>query len=91
MIVIDTNVLIAGLLTGNQKALAACIADTLIDGHCHCLLHHDRHLIPDNHLWALLEAGPTARLATGDQRLLDKPFDKDRVMPPAAHTASLCE
>jgi predicted nucleic acid-binding protein len=36
----------------------------------------------DNHLWALLDVEPSARLVTGDQLLLAQPHSQARVIQP---------
>lgn len=41
MIIIDTNVLISGLLTNNPQAPTARIVDAMINGQCRCLLSPD--------------------------------------------------
>lgn len=132
MIVVDTNVVVSGLLTGNSAAPTARIVDGMIAGHFRLLMSPElldeyravllrprivklhgldatsidmflttivQHAIwrepaspvqaapdpGDNHLWALLEAEPAARLITGDGPLLKKPIGANRVITPTMY------
>lgn len=130
MIIVDTNVVVAGLLTSNPDAPTAGIVDDMIAGRLQFVLSSElldeyravllrphiaklhgldeadidtflttvvQHAVwresalpsqtapdpGDNHLWALLQAEPAARLVTGDGRLLEQPIDANRVLIPA--------
>lgn len=130
MIIVDTNVVVSGLLTSNPGAPTAGIVDDMIAGRLQFILSSELldeyravllrpHIarlhgldetdidtllttivqyavwrdpaLPsqtapdpgDNHLWALLEAEPAARLVTGDGSLLEHPIDTNRVLTPA--------
>jgi putative PIN family toxin of toxin-antitoxin system len=127
MIIVDTNVVVSGLITNDTAAATARILDAMINGRIRYLLSpalldeyravllrpkitqrhglevsdidellgaivHNAawrepktlsHFAPDegdNHLWALLEAEPSAAMVTGDLRLIDIPPYEQRIL-----------
>jgi putative PIN family toxin of toxin-antitoxin system len=131
LVVVDTNVLVAGLITANAQSPTARILDGMLRGEVLFLLSpallaeyrgvlmrpklvglhglteaevdrlltevtanaiwrepHVKSAAPDpgdNHLWALLDFEPAARLVTGDQLLLARPHAQARVIQPAEY------
>jgi putative PIN family toxin of toxin-antitoxin system len=133
IVIVDTNVLVAGLITANAQSPTARIVDGMLRGDVvfllspkllrefravlmrtklvavHGLADHDidqlltelaanalwreppaRSAAPDSedsHLWALLDAEPSAKLITGDRLLLARPHSTARVIQPADYLA----
>ena len=129
IVIIDTNVLVAGVITANAQSPTVRIVDGMLRGDVmfllspellreyravlmrpklvalHGLADHEvdqlltelaanalwreppaRTTAPDpndSHLWALLDAEPSAKLITGDRLLLSRPHSPARVIQPA--------
>ena len=130
IVIIDTNVLVAGVITANAQSPTVRIVDGMLRGDVvfllspellreyrvlmrpklvafHGLADHEvdqlltelaanalwreppaRSAAPDpndSHLWALLDAEPSAKLVTGDRLLLARPHSSARVIRPASY------
>ena len=133
IVIVDTNVLVAGLITANAQSPTVRIVDGMLRGDVvfllspellreyrsvlmrpklvvfHGLADHEvdqlltelaanalwreppaRSAAPDtndSHLWALLDAEPSAKLVTGNRLLLARPYSSARVIQPADYLA----
>ena len=71
--IIDTNVLVAGLITREADSPTSRIHDK----------DHSSPDPEDAHLWALLTTDPSAVLITGDRLLLENPRPQSSVISPS--------
>lgn len=96
--VIDTTVVVAGLLTARAEAPTARILDAMIGADFVFPAMRDPGAsgtpapdLGDAHLWALLDGEPEAVLVTGDKALLERPPRKGSVCTPAVFVASVLD
>lgn len=96
--VLDTNVVVSGLISRAAGAAPRALLEALVDGQFESVASAAlvdewravalrprvrRYLqLDDTHLWAILAADPAAVPVTGDGPLLDAPFAPGRVITP---------
>ena len=76
LVIVDTNVVVAGLLTSQKSSPTARLMDSMLDDH------HEAPDSNDTHFWALLDCEKNATLITGDILLLkNAPEGRQLVKP----------